>query len=188
MVEDAPVLSGTLPNGGATGDALRLVECVGQKIGIRAKATKAKVTDLPVCRDRVDWWILFESAKNEISTVAAAGRANLPIVGVHGTFKIRGTTAEFWRMEYGFTPTEFFEHRKQIRLHISKDVLVGHGQNCKLGRNTSGTGLILRSHLDAIDDRKLQHGSARAGVSPNQWNHPLLHNVIDFMVTGAHPV
>jgi hypothetical protein len=44
-------------------------------------------------------------------------------------------------VEYRLTPTEFFEHRKQIGLHISKYVLVGHGRNCKLvwksAKNTS---------------------------------------------------
>jgi hypothetical protein len=75
-------------------------------------------------------------------------------------------------VEYRFTPAEFFEHRKQIRLHIGKYFLVGHSRNCKLRWNTSGTGLILPTHLDLI----------------GLWNHPLLHNVIDFTVTGAHPV
>jgi hypothetical protein len=64
-------------------------------------------------------------------------------------------------MEYRFTPAEFFEHGKQIRLHISKDVLVGHGRNCKLRWNTSGAGLILRTHLDVVENKRVYPSQSR---------------------------
>src|SRR5258707_14943834 len=117
MVEDAPVRSSTLPNGRATGDALRLVEGVGQEVSIRAQAAKAMIKHLPVCRDRVDRWILFQTAKNEISTVATSCRAHLPIAGVGGLGKICESSAEFWRAEYSLAAPEICASRKDFALH-----------------------------------------------------------------------
>src|ERR1700722_20664742 len=114
MVENAPALASGLPNGSPAGDALRLVQRVGEQVSIGAEAAKAIVETLPASGRRIDGRPFFESTEDEVSTVASAGCPHLPVAGCHRAFEIDERRTEGGRMKDRLTAAKFFQNRQQL--------------------------------------------------------------------------
>src|ERR1035441_3598734 len=94
VIENAPALGSSLPNGGATGEALNLAQRVSKKIGVRAKATESVIVALPAGSNCIDGRILLQSRQDELTAVAAPRCACLPIFGRRGFFKVGARRTE----------------------------------------------------------------------------------------------
>jgi len=71
MVENAPAVTGALPNCGPTGEALGLPQCVRKQVGVSAEATDAAVVYLPPWRRGIAGHVLAQGAEDELAVTAA---------------------------------------------------------------------------------------------------------------------
>ena len=133
MIEDAPALGGGLPNGGPAGEALRLAQGVGEEESIGTEAAQAVIGALPASGSRVDGRPLLQKRmEDEVSTVAPARCANLPIIGCCGSFEVDQRGAEFRGVKDGFAAAEFFKNREQLTVDVGKDDVMAPCSDCRI--------------------------------------------------------
>ena len=112
MVEDLPAAGGELPDGGAAGLAVGLVEGVGDEVGVgifQAEAAALVVEELPAGGCCVYGWVSCEVVEDEGSGVAAAGGSDLPVIGVGHAGEVFGSGGELRTVEDGLAGGELGE-------------------------------------------------------------------------------
>jgi hypothetical protein len=149
--EDLPVARGLLPDGGAAGEAVGLAEGVGEEVGVGmgggAEGDEGEAGGSPACGGGVDGWVFGEHGEDEVAGVAAAGGADLPVVGGHAGVEVSEGGAEGGSVEDGFEGAELVKDGVQGGVGVGEGLAGGHG--VILGGGEAAT-LSSRRHVGSV--------------------------------------